>query len=119
MKHIKQLKIRYGVHVHVLVHVSLRLTARVPKWVFDPSTVGIFTQEIGNDASELLFMERSGSAHFGREKKRKKWKQECGESFVWLIKMRFEQLQPLNNDERRRCMWRWGMRRRAGGEKHP
>lgn len=79
LKHIKQLKIRYGVHVHVLVHVSLRLTARVPKWVFDPSTAGIFTQEIGNDASELLFMERSGSAHFGREGKRKKWRQECGD----------------------------------------
>lgn len=26
--------------------------------LFDPSTVGIFTQEIGKDASELLFMEQ-------------------------------------------------------------
>lgn len=80
--HIEQLKIRYGVHVfvhvlvhaHVLVHVlaSLRLTARVPKWVFDPSTAGIFTQEIGKDASELLFMERRWFSPLWEGKKKKK-----------------------------------------------
>lgn len=53
-----QLKIRYAVQARVTQADGSLFPHTQAKSVFDPSTVGIFTQEIGKDASELLFMEK-------------------------------------------------------------